>query len=65
MEESDEFRVTRHTGSIVTKETAIVLYSSLDEMAAWCFYRSFRTLPGMSLAFWRPDGTLVAFKIGP
>jgi hypothetical protein len=59
------YRVTRHSANTTVAETGILLYSSTQELEAWRFYQSFRPLPRMTLALWRPDGSLVASRSGP
>jgi hypothetical protein len=65
MEESGEFRVTRHNGISATSETGTLLCTANDELPARRYYQTVGPYPGMSLALWRPDGSLMAFKAGP
>ena len=65
MEESSEYRVTRHKGSGPDSKDAKVIFSHLDEDPARKFYE--RHLPptsGTVLALWKPDGSLIAHSEG-
>jgi hypothetical protein len=65
MEESGEYRVTRHKGRGPDSKDAKVIFSHLDEDPARKFYeRHLPPAPGIVLALWKPDGTLIAHSEG-
>jgi len=65
MEPSGEYRVTRHKGHGPNTRHAKVFYSHPDEVQAMRAYRrSVPPKPGYVIAFWRPDGSLIAFTAG-
>jgi hypothetical protein len=65
MQESGEYRVTRHKGRGPDSEDAKVIFSHLDEDPARKFYeRRLPPNPGTVLAFWKPDGSLIAHSEG-
>lgn len=55
--------VTRHEGQSAGNGGAVLLASAI-EAEAWCFYSSIRPIPGTTVAMWRPDGSLLASKVG-
>jgi hypothetical protein len=66
MEASSEYRVTLHRGRRPDSPDATVIFRDVDEGAARAFYR--RCLPpqpGVVIAVWRPDGSMIAFATGP
>jgi hypothetical protein len=63
MEEITEYRVTRHAGS-TTVSSGTLLYTTTMEDVAWKFFCQLRPPAGMCLALWKPDGTLMASKMG-
>ena len=65
MEDSGEYRVTRHNGREPDSESAKVVYSHLNEAPANRFYNDTLPAVGTVIAIWRPDGSLVAFRSGP
>jgi hypothetical protein len=65
MEESGEYRVTRHKGRGPDSKDAKVIFSHLDEDPARKFYeRHLPPAPGIVLALWKPDGLLIAHSEG-
>jgi hypothetical protein len=65
MQESGEYRVTRHKGRGPDSEDAKVIFSHLDEDPARKFYeRRLPPNPGTVLALWKPDGSLIAHSEG-
>ena len=65
MEESGEYRVTRHKGRGPDSKDAKVIFSHLDEDPARRFYeRHLPPAPGIVLALWKPDGLLIAHSEG-
>jgi hypothetical protein len=64
MEESGEYRVTRHRGRGPDSKDAKVVFSHRDEDPAMAFYRCcIPPRPGIVVAVWRPDGSLIAFAL--
>src|SRR3954447_15022298 len=65
MEESGEYRVTRHKGRGPDSQDAKVIFRHLDEDPARKFYeRHLPPNPGIVLALWKPDGSLIAHTEG-
>src|SRR4051794_12366169 len=65
MQESGEYRVTRHKGRGPDSEDAKVIFSHLDEDPARKFYeRHLPPAPGIVLALWKPDSSLIAHSEG-
>lgn len=65
MQESGEYRVTRHKGRGPDSKDAKVIFSHLDEDPARRFYeRHLPPAPGVVLALWKPDGSLIAHTEG-
>src|SRR3954471_6943684 len=65
MEESGEYRVTRHKGRGPDSKDAKVIFSHLDEDPARRFHeRHLPPAPGVVLALWKPDGSLIAHSEG-
>ena len=65
MQESGEYRVTRHKGRGPDSEDAKVIFSHLDEDPARKFYeRHLPPAPRIVLALWKPDGFLIAHSEG-
>lgn len=69
MEEAGEYRVTqhrKHQGHGPDSKHAKVVFSHLDEEPVMAYYRRHQPCrPGVVLAAWRPDGSLIAFTTGP
>jgi hypothetical protein len=65
MEDSREYRVTRHKGREPDSKFEKVIYSHLQEAPANRFYNDTLPAGGTAIAMWRPDGSLVAFRSGP
>jgi hypothetical protein len=61
MEESEEFRVTRHKGQGPESKDTRVIFHHLDEEPAQRFYDETPPKPGYAIALWHPDGGLIAF----
>ncbi len=65
MEEGGEYRVTRHKGRGPDSKDAKVIFSHLDQDPARRFYeRHLPPAPGIVLALWKPDGSLIAHTEG-
>ena len=68
MDESGEYRVTQHRYSQSRgpdSRHAKVVYSHMDEGPAMAYYQRHKPVrPGVVLAVWRPDGSLIAFTSG-
>jgi hypothetical protein len=62
MEESGEYRVTRHKGR--RSKSAKVIFRHLDEAPARRFYKRIPPAPGYVISLWHPDGTLIACTRG-
>jgi hypothetical protein len=65
VEESGEYRVTRHKGREPDNNPEKVIYSHLEEAPANRFYNDTLPAVGTAIAMWRPDGSLVGFRSGP
>jgi hypothetical protein len=65
MENSGEYRITRHKGREPDSKFEKVIYSHLQEAPANRFYNDTLPAGGTAIAMWRPDGSLVAFRSGP
>jgi hypothetical protein len=65
MQESGEYRVTQHgyhQDRGPDSKHARVVYSHFDERPALeYYYRHVPVRPGVVLAVWRPDGSLITF----
>ena len=59
------YRITRHAGHTADSATATLLCTSHDEMSAWRYFQATVPVPGMSLALWKSDGSILAFRSGP
>jgi hypothetical protein len=59
------YRITRHAGHTADSATATLLCTSPDEMSAWRYFQATVPVPGMSLALWKSDGSILAFRSGP
>src|SRR3954449_7693148 len=65
MQESGEYRVMQHKGRGPDSKDAKVIFSHLDEDPARRFYeRHLPPAPGIVLALWKPDGSLIAHTEG-
>lgn len=68
MEESPHYRVTRHFYRVSRgpdSKYAKVIFEHLDEGPVMAFYhRRIPVPPGIVIAAWRPDGSLIAFTSG-
>jgi hypothetical protein len=68
MEESGEYRVTQHgyhQSRGLDSKHAKVVYSHLDEGPVMAYHNRHQPVrPGVVLACWRPDGSLIAFTSG-
>jgi hypothetical protein len=65
MEPSEKYRVTQHgyhQGTGPDSKHARTVYSHIDErLALEYYYRHVPVRPGVVLAVWRPDGSLINF----
>jgi hypothetical protein len=66
MQESGEYRVTRHSkGSGADSKDAKIVFHHLDEAPARRFYeQNIPPVPGTVLSLWKPDGSLIAHSAG-
>jgi hypothetical protein len=65
MNESGEYRVTRHRGNGPDSKDTKVVFSHRHGAPTMAFYRCcIPPRPGVVVAVWRPDGSLITFTAG-